>query len=75
KKTQPPAPSPAEPPATTYYVAVDVLNVRALPSIKARVTERLLRGREVHVLEIKSGWGRVKKGWVYLKLMSTTREE
>ncbi|WP_233709843.1 SH3 domain-containing protein [Helicobacter salomonis] len=49
--------------------------MRALPSIKARVTERLLRGREVHVLEIKNGWGRVKKGWVYLKLMSTTREE
>ncbi|WP_205589513.1 SH3 domain-containing protein, partial [Helicobacter labacensis] len=73
----PQSPQPAQPhtPSTIYYVVVDVLNVRALPSTQSRVTARFLRGAEVHVLEIKNGWGRTKKGWVYLKLVSPTREE
>ncbi|WP_104750522.1 SH3 domain-containing protein [Helicobacter cynogastricus] len=53
----------------TYIVVVNVLNVRALPNIHARVTQQLMHAQKVQVLEIKDGWGRTKRGWVFLDFL------
>ncbi|BCZ16767.1 hypothetical protein NHP190003_00490 [Helicobacter sp. NHP19-003] len=58
-----------EPPYTIYHVGVSAVNVRAKPSTHAPVVVKILRGQEVRVLEVKEGWGRVDKGWVYLQLL------
>ncbi|BEG56365.1 hypothetical protein NHP21005_00530 [Helicobacter sp. NHP21005] len=58
-----------EPPYTIYHVDVSAVNVRTKPSTHAPVVAKILRGHEVHVLEVKEGWGRVDKGWVYLPLL------
>ncbi|WP_162982746.1 SH3 domain-containing protein, partial [Helicobacter vulpis] len=68
----PPPQKPTEPPKPkmdVYYVAVDVLNVRALPSTHARVTQRLTRGQEVSIQEVKKGWGKIESGWVFLDFL------
>uniref|UniRef100_UPI0018F84006 SH3 domain-containing protein n=1 Tax=Helicobacter felis TaxID=214 RepID=UPI0018F84006 len=57
---------PETPKFKTYIVVVNVLNVRALPNIHARVTQQLMHAQKVQVLEIKDGWGRTKRGWVFL---------
>ncbi|WP_163555428.1 SH3 domain-containing protein [Helicobacter suis] len=66
-----PAPTPenVETSYKTYYVVYSVVNVRLQPSTHAKVVAKILRGQEVHVLEIKHGWGRVKSGWVFLHLL------
>ncbi|WP_163498417.1 SH3 domain-containing protein [Helicobacter suis] len=66
-----PAPTPenVEPSYKTYYVVYSVVNVRLQPSTHSKVVAKILRGQEVHVLEIKHGWGRVKSGWVFLHLL------
>ncbi|WP_163531557.1 SH3 domain-containing protein [Helicobacter suis] len=67
--TPTPPPENIEPSYKTYYVVYSVVNVRLQPSTHSKVVAKILRGQEVHVLEIKHGWGRVKSGWVFLHLL------
>ncbi|GMB96343.1 SH3 domain-containing protein [Helicobacter sp. NHP22-001] len=58
-----------EPPYTLYRASVSVINVRIKPSTHAPVVAKVLEGQEVRVFEVKEGWGRIEKGWVYLPLL------
>ncbi|MFC3848427.1 SH3 domain-containing protein [Helicobacter baculiformis] len=53
-----------------YYVVVAVLNVHAQPNTHSKTTAQLTYRQKVHVHEIKDGWGRIKKGWVFLDFLS-----
>ncbi|WP_158656928.1 SH3 domain-containing protein [Helicobacter bizzozeronii] len=47
----------------------NVVNVRAYPNTQSRIVEKIFKGQEVQALEIKEGWVRIKKGWVFLHLL------
>ena len=45
----------------TAYVTADRLNVRLAPSLDAEITNVLLRGQKVDVLEVQGGWSRITR--------------
>ncbi|RFU69368.1 hypothetical protein D0469_09870 [Peribacillus saganii] len=74
-----PAAKPAVPaapvPAATFYVTVNSLNLRELPTTSSKVIQSLNKGTAVQLTEKKTGWGKVKiangkTGWVSLTYLS-----
>jgi LAS superfamily LD-carboxypeptidase LdcB len=58
------------------YVFVDVLNVRACPSLECRVVDKLYFREEVQVYEMKESekgysWAKTEFGWVALQFLDT----
>ncbi|CCF81154.1 hypothetical protein HBZS_116050 [Helicobacter bizzozeronii CCUG 35545] len=70
KQTQ----TPDSPPPQIFIVSFNVVNVRAHPNTQSRIVEKIFKGQEVQVLEIKEGWARIKKGWVFLHLLKKSPE-
>ncbi|WP_162983242.1 SH3 domain-containing protein [Helicobacter mehlei] len=62
------------PPPQIFTVSFNVVNVRAHPNTQSRIVEKIFKGQEVQVLEIKEGWARIKKGWVFLHLLKKSSE-
>ena len=53
-----------------FIVNTDILNIREAPSLSAPIIERRGRAETLLVSEIESEWGRIPKGWVYIRLLT-----
>ncbi len=72
KQEQPKVTAPK--PITDYYVNPDKLAVRNAPNSEAFIEGFVYRGDKLHILEQKSGWGRVTPYYVYEEGAEETAE-